>query len=203
MGSAIHGDEAAFGSFPQGGEGPGGSSIQVRILPYLELGPLYYSINHGVFILDKSNVTSTDVTNSVFHCPPDPLAGSHNPSYAGCVGSGDYRNLGVLGGEKPLRLANIRGGLAATVAASEYLVGGAGVVDRLRLVYTPDDFTTGPAPASADAFAARGGDLVGEVPELGGDTKYYKSFYWALGVENITLYNHIITHNKPKGDRHT
>ena len=82
--------------------------------------------------------------------------------------------------------------MAATVAASEYLVGGAGVVDRLRLVYTPDDFTTGPAPASADAFAARCGDLVGEIPELGGDTQFYQGFYWALGVENSILYNHIV-----------
>ena len=69
-------------------------------------------------------MTSTDVTNSVFLCPSDPLAGSHNTNCAGCVSSGDYRNLGVLGGEKTLRLADIRDGLAATVAASEYLVGG-------------------------------------------------------------------------------
>jgi len=109
---ACHDFEAARGGFPPAlfARFPGPEdqhryaafSTHVAILPYLEQGPLYDSLNNSVatFVmdhLDGENATAARTVVDTFLCPSDPMRTDAGPwapnSYRGCLGVDPARRL--------------------------------------------------------------------------------------------------------------
>lgn len=194
FGLAINNYGSAYGGNLPFGASPQGYSIHVNLMPYMEMQPLYNSINqsfHAGISMNKVNSTAFDVSCMTMLCPSDPYAAGQATNYGGCAGGDISSTDGVFGGGS-VNVKSITDGLSATVAMSEFLVGRWDLVDRLRTTYTPNDTTTAP-PAGLDSFAARCQTLTGEQP----NPSYLKGFLWMIGGYDFTLYNHTLPINRP------
>ena len=103
IGMAIHAYEGSFGCFPPGSSywsdpyyvRPGvpcaswtmNSSFLVAILPYLDQGTLFNSINSTQFIFGPANQTIHAQTISTYVCPTDPAAATARPGLSPASGS--------------------------------------------------------------------------------------------------------------------
>ena len=154
---AAHSFASAQGGFPpatlwgypsvQGQNDGGPFSLQVAILPYLDRGDLYNSINlelpsGSLTLLQTYNYTAASQVIGTFLCPSDSFATRSSPfpvnSYRACIGLGEQTVVGNVGvptrngtfwGNSPISLAEIQDGLSTTLAFSEKPVG-SGVVGR-------------------------------------------------------------------------
>ena len=154
---AAHSFASAQGGFPpatlwgypsvQGQNDGGPFSLQVAILPYLDRGDLYNSINlelpsGSLTLLQTYNYTAASQVIGTFLCPSDSFATRSSPfpvnSYCACIGLGEQTVVGNVGvptrngtfwGNSPISLAEIQDGLSTTLAFSEKPVG-SGVVGR-------------------------------------------------------------------------
>jgi prepilin-type N-terminal cleavage/methylation domain-containing protein/prepilin-type processing-associated H-X9-DG protein len=68
-------------------------SVIARISPFLELGPMYSSINFDLTYDDPSNLTATEVSIAVLNCPSDPGPVSLPDGKGGNEGTMSYGNL--------------------------------------------------------------------------------------------------------------
>ncbi len=125
MGLALHHYQEVHGVFPLGGYGGGLSSpgqwdapqIEARrisswgtaILPYMEQGPLYDTINQDRWYLHPENTTAGGTTISTYLCPSNPASSLFKPN-------GDSINSPLFGrndyagnyGERALRCFPLR-----------------------------------------------------------------------------------------------
>lgn len=142
--------------------------------------------------------------NKVFlRCPADSVSNRINvmdflgPHYVNYVGNlGDEMKFPTesngLFALKPVHLGSVVDGTSQTVAMSEFLVTPRDQVDRLRSIYTPNDFQNG-KPADLEEFQDRCLNLRDEVPS----NAMYKGAFWLLGSRENTLYNHVLPPNQP------
>ncbi|GIW86289.1 MAG: prepilin-type N-terminal cleavage/methylation domain-containing protein [Isosphaeraceae bacterium] len=73
----------------------GGWSAQARILPYLELGPVFNSVNFTTSYSHPQNLTVTGLSVSVLLCPSEPRTSVSQHSF----GPAGVLNYGVAGGD--------------------------------------------------------------------------------------------------------
>jgi prepilin-type N-terminal cleavage/methylation domain-containing protein/prepilin-type processing-associated H-X9-DG protein len=154
MGLGLHNYESSNGAFPPAtilvypaaGAGKptwqGSWSINARIAPYLELGPLYNEINFTFTYSDPPNTTVANTPIKLLFCPSDPGptidnstipngqdTGNATSSYGQFVGDwfvwaqGAPRNVSAFGPNFSRVLANFTDGLSNSMAASEGFIG--------------------------------------------------------------------------------
>jgi len=68
-------------------------SVTARIAPYLELGPMYATINYNFTYDDPCNLTASEVTVAMLNCPSDPGPVSLADGKGGYEGTTSYGNL--------------------------------------------------------------------------------------------------------------
>ncbi len=207
FGIALHNYVSSYGLLHKGANSTNGYSLHVAFLPYMEQTPLYNSINLSISAGSGSredNKTAFTTRLGVLCCPSDWYSMSRMSSYdgwtnyAGCVGiqvrpdPPHFRPNGVFGVVSAIGLQDISDGLSATVAMSEFLVGRDDIPERLRVQYSPTDFTTGP-PASLSQFEERCRSLNQEVPSL----QPMKGSPWMFGQLYSTLYDNTLPINSP------
>jgi len=149
IGLALHSYHGTNDAFPMGGSKnpyqPGNywywstMSAHAAILPYLDQGPLYNSINFmwnaetwgGA--AQPSNATIYGTVVSTFLCPSDGFAGVQNTnSYHACYGATTYNlngadSSGIFTVYRSYRIQDVIDGTGTTLAFAEALVGdGAG-----------------------------------------------------------------------------
>lgn len=193
-GLAINNYGSAYGGDLPFAVSSQGYSIHVNLMPYMELQPLYNSINQSfdsAASMNNANSTVYDVSCMTMICPSDQYGVGRATNYGGCAGGDPSSTNGVFGGGS-VNVRSITDGLSATVAMSEFLVGRWDLVDRLRTTYTPNDTTAG-TPAGLDSFAARCQTLTGEQP----NPSFVKGYFWMIGGFDFTLYNHTFPINQP------
>lgn len=227
MGLALHEYHDALGSFPLGksvanaeiGEvsGWGDWGAQALILPFLEQGPLYNTINFewsSRRITAKAvNSTAFNVRLKVYLCPSDRGAFRNNNcnSYRGSVGTTvtQYftRSTGVFGREVSYSIDDVTDGMSNTLAYSEALVGGqtrvnnnrANSITAVTAIATGqsiDAFSVGLQKTQAmlkicsDAMRDAGGPNYPNVSALGGSR-------WGWGEMAVSLFNTIVPPNSP------
>lgn len=131
LGLAIHGYTASHGALPGS---PEIFSIHTQILPYLELGNVYNSINlaSGYYTSELNTVRSTSLAQ--FLCPSDGGIpdGSSSTSYTGCLGvhtdlygnslGGVFQNT-IFSPTRKITLADVTDGTSNTAMMSEWCVG--------------------------------------------------------------------------------
>ncbi|GIW86275.1 MAG: prepilin-type N-terminal cleavage/methylation domain-containing protein [Isosphaeraceae bacterium] len=169
MGLAMQGYETAWGVFPPSPlvqmiaylpNHASHASAHVSLLPYIELQPLYASINfqsefiHPLDLRFGPNTTAASTVVATFLCPSDPRATrrslapvSYRANHGLCIncrgeGSFDYRGV---------RAAAFRDGLSNTLAFSEKPVGSGGT-GRYSPFRDWLDVLPKPAPDTADAW---------------------------------------------------
>ncbi len=162
IGLALHGYHAAFGCLPPAGEscsgiggvtGPQNFSIKARILPFMEMMPVYNSINFAVSAAWNNNSPQSTVDGQFMNatvrsvriysyiCPSDVNESSspsdlHGPasSYAENRGTGRYYNNWNASGiayypgcdphlNRTVTFDRITDGLSQTAAFSEFVKG--------------------------------------------------------------------------------
>jgi prepilin-type N-terminal cleavage/methylation domain-containing protein/prepilin-type processing-associated H-X9-DG protein len=175
MGLGLHNYESGNGAFPPatiltypaaGNAKPlwqGSWSINARVAPYMELGPLYNSINFAWTYSDPPNTTVSYTPVKAFFCPSDPgpslddnsLLGTFNAtaSYGQFVGDwfvwaqGAPLNRAAFGPNASRTLAMFTDGLSNTMAASEGYIGHL----QARQCYTYPTAPPGMTPTSVPA----------------------------------------------------
>jgi len=198
FGVAVHTYLAAYQVFPSGtgAVADHGQSLHVRLLPELELAALYNSYNLSVFIADSTPTrTALETAVSMFLCPSDPLARVGMTNYPGCLGAAPFpAGWGFFcEGTKPFLISD---GMAQTVAMSEFLVGRADAVERLRRVFEPTDINTGP-PAGLVEFTKRCTGLVGEVPIPSTNLASLAGRCYFVSMSPFSTYTHTMPMNQP------
>lgn len=198
IGLAIQNHAEARTHFPTGvGRYPADTSFLVQILPFVEMTPLYDSINMADHMLSNANLTAFNQAPGLYVCPADasqkPMGTGLAVNYAGNTGRSLLDGVGVFL-QRPLAPRDITDGLSQTAGVSEWIAGaglGRGwqensTVYHLTRLYaeTPQDF---------EAFA-RDCDALVNV-----DTERYapasKGQFWLHGSMPTTLYNHTLTPN--------
>jgi prepilin-type N-terminal cleavage/methylation domain-containing protein/prepilin-type processing-associated H-X9-DG protein len=197
FGLALNSYTSLHGTLPLG-YGGNWYSIHVALLPGLEHQAIYNSINLdlGATLDDeRANRTALSSGLSVAICPSDPLAEPQMTNYAGCMGDqrSQFVGNGLFRMRRVVALQEITDGLSSTVAMSEFLVGRRGMTDRMRTVYGPDDFLTGPA-LDLEQFTSRCSRLEKMLPDT---EMILKGAYWYQGHRYSTLYDHGLTMNLP------
>ncbi len=126
LGLALNNYSTAIGSFPGGSNGPG-FSPQLMLLPYLEQGALYSSINMNLGAdtgAGWANRTCGTMTLAVFLCPTSSGAGAGGLDYPGSAGfdEQDSKANGFFAGSSAAcrRPSDITDGLSQTAAFSEW-----------------------------------------------------------------------------------
>lgn len=205
IGMGLSNYYSAFLSFPPPSSYDTGYSLHVSILPFMEQTSLYNAINHRQTVLDAlvdANSTVFVTGCQWFLCPSDSYAGSSRAgwggaiNYAGCIGDAIDMNIsdagGVFGSMKVLDYQGITDGASSTVAVSEFLVGIPGKPERLRALFIPIDFGSGPANNLIE-FEKRCTSLSGE--------QHYnqsnKGNVWMIGAIVNTLYDNTLGINSP------
>ena len=206
IGLALHGYESSYGVFAPG-NGGGGASVHVWLLPHLEQQSLYGSLNFASGVLSEDNWTVTSSKVVTFLCPSDPVARDHHTSYASCRNDGLTEHPGIfphyfvgLQTTPPTRHADILDGTSNTVAFSESLTArwdaaaSGRYPERLRSLYKPAPSGIEP-PADLDRFATRCRALDREVADLSGLLGSYKGIEWHS--RDLSSYNHVLEPNQP------
>ncbi len=138
----------------------GSWSVNARIAPFLELGPLYNSINFSGTYSDPANTTVSYTPVKFLFCPSDPGpsidnasllgTGDATSSYGQFVGdwyvwaNGGPRNRSAFGPNYSRTLAMFTDGLSNTMAASEGYIGHL----QARSCYTSPNSPPGMSPTS-------------------------------------------------------
>ena len=196
FGLAMHNYLIAYNVLPTGLGGDKRYSLHVMLLPYMDQGVIYHSFNMSLLAADASspgpNSTGVYAQIGVLACPSDPYVKAPETNYAGNLGDNRaaYRPNGVFE-VKPVGFQQITDGTSGTVAMAEFLVGRTDQVERLRAVFWPNDFATGP-PLSLIQFSGRCFTLDGM--EARGNIK---GMLWTLGLRECTLYDHTLPINQP------
>jgi len=204
MGLALHNYCSVIGAPPNSINGKR-FSVHAMILPYLERGNLYNSINFSqdpVESLDSGNRTVVRTPVSIFLCPSDSIPGERNAgwtNYAACVGFG-YQKFGYNGYfHPPVPYGAVRSealdGNSSTISMSEWFLGstglGADVSDRLRLIFKSPEFS---GPDQLDEFTSACGAISPGGARLADAES--KGRRWLSGQIGETLYNHVLAPNK-------
>jgi prepilin-type processing-associated H-X9-DG protein len=202
-GIALSNYTSVYDRLPSGMDGRNRYSLQVAALPYMDQGVLFNAINLELMSLSADTAQNSTVFYTslpVLLCPSDPLPGTIGTTYlmlgmtnyAGCIGDDRIpgKSNGVFGRSQPL--ASITDGLSMTVAMSEFLVGRYDFPERLRTMFSPVDFKTGPGNDLV-AFTVRCQDLAGMTPHM----PMIKGELWMLGQRGHTLYDHVMPPNQP------
>jgi prepilin-type N-terminal cleavage/methylation domain-containing protein/prepilin-type processing-associated H-X9-DG protein len=172
IGLALHNYQTNARKFPPSGTSPGGYSIHVFLLPYLEQDNTYQLINFNVTASDPANNLPRSAVIKTFLCPSDPM----NQLPAGWAGTNYRCNNGVnvlnsYGDSDPsgvnaslpppnggfftnsaYTIADISDGASNTAAFSEHLKG-----DFSNAISTPDADTYKPGtyPSTPDEAVAQ------------------------------------------------
>ena len=175
MGLALHNYESTNGAFPPctiltypnttatKPTWQGSWSVNARVAPFMELGPMYNSINFTGTYSDPSNNTVSFTPVSFFFCPSDP--GPHNDD-ATLLGTGDATasygqlagdwyvwsnggpiNRSAFGPNYSRTLAAFTDGLSNSMTASEGYIGHL----QARACYTAPATPPGMSPTSVPA----------------------------------------------------
>lgn len=194
LGLAASSYQATYQVFPPG-VGPGGFSVHVRCLPFVENVPIYSSLNFEHWAASHVNVTARDTEVSLFLCPSDPgypvplVFGWNN--YGSCEGTGALRRAsrGVYADDQPCR--KIPDGTSQTAAMAEMVRGGLYFVrDPLAAV-----FRAGPERAVQE-FEPFLADCVALNPATAPLGLTTKNASWMHGAPGATIYNHALTPNR-------
>jgi prepilin-type N-terminal cleavage/methylation domain-containing protein len=222
IGIALANHHAAEGSFPAAilpdGRGPGRSlssgaliSAHVQLLPYIEEGVLFNTINM-LSLGDRpsaddyrrfrlASVTAASTVVSTFLCPSD-ATGFLMPgnSYRACDGPNPFENDGTpwpggggaFPGLRAMSARNFPDGLSNTVGFSERLrgTGQGGRFDSHRDIWYSGYTNTGSYPASGEM---RSVCAALDAPPSGFFTQAGES--WMTAGYPHTLYNHVATPN--------
>ena len=213
IGLALANYETALGVYPfgVGGKAPQGYkarwSAQSQMLPYLEQGTLFSSMNFGLLPwghdpdYSPQNQTTLSTKVDLFLCPSDTdqiaeefhLAHNNYRASAGTlpinltVGSsrGDGRNDGVFWYQSSTRPASVSDGMSTTAFFSERCLGNSSRPDVLGDYYVAK-------PTAADCDRATTAS-----PRYGFDEIEWSGQRWADGNVYYTRYHHILTPNRP------
>lgn len=204
IGLAIHQHVEARGVPPGGYGKPLDASCLVQVLPYLEQGPLYDSLNvaYPPSSLRRNDVNDTvmNAVVSTFLCPSEPWRGSPfaatAPNYAANAGWDAVNGDGPFTG-LPRALAEIADGLSQTVGVSEWIVGPGDFErgSRLGSLYAvgldrPD------YPRTRPAFARLCDEIASDPASR--PSRPFKAWPdWLTGGLGVTQYNHTLPPNQP------
>ena len=199
IGLALNSYLAVHGTFPPGANGNRAFSFHAMILPQLELGSLYNSINFSgepaYMIVGSSNLTALRTSLHVALCPSDDADSYESTSsvnYAGNGGGGlvltGYSGIFGPGSHPPTTIAMIGDGTSNTSMVSEFLVGS--YYERSREVARPI-FQTADAYTSVVDFPKFVRDCSGGGPFSSGVSNS-KGSNWLLGEYSYTMYNHVL-----------
>ena len=144
-------------------------SVMARISSYMEMGPLYSSINFSLTYSDPPNTTVSNTPIKYLFCPSDPghsiddaaylNTGTATMSYGVVVGNwyvwsnGGPQNGSMFGPNEVRTIASLRDGTSNSLAASEGYIGHM----QARSCYTAPTFppgmsaTTAPSPETSVA----------------------------------------------------
>jgi prepilin-type N-terminal cleavage/methylation domain-containing protein/prepilin-type processing-associated H-X9-DG protein len=193
LGLALHNYHDTYKRLPPGGDARG-FSAQALLLPYLEQGNLYKTINFNVSPTNAANSFPMAQVVLVFVCPSDPQAalpsGMGGNNYVWNYGSdilffsSDTRGVFMFGGTK-VRLQGITDGTSNTAAFCERRKG-----DFNNGVITPEtDLMFAPgAPATADDAVALCNSFDATNPKYQWRSDY--GAYW-IQAYHWTLYQHV------------
>jgi len=168
IGLAMHNYHSAMGSFPMavttaysnvGVQTSWGTlGAQAMLLPYLEQGPLYQSINFSWNLWQGQgtlvNRTAWQSRVSSYECPSDGLVGQENTNnYFGSVGTtvgfrSHPHSRGIFAFQRTYGLQDVSDGTSNTISYSEALVSSTAGAS------TQQKWRDGPAPAGATVSAA-------------------------------------------------
>jgi prepilin-type processing-associated H-X9-DG protein len=151
MGLGLHNYESTNGAFPPTTiltfasttatkpTWQGSWSVNARIAPFLELGPMYNAINFSGTYSDPANTTVSNTPVKFLFCPSDPGGPIDDANYGGTLtatssygqfvgdwyvwSNGGPSNRGPFGPNMSRRLADFTDGLSNTMAASEGYIG--------------------------------------------------------------------------------
>ena len=204
IGLALHGFEGDHGVFPSGAWSSRSYQAEaipphVGLLPYLDQGPLYRSLD-----FDRPGGPggrATWVVVPAFLCPSDSVGFGTN--YRACSGSGPYAHVGdrlVVGAFRsfdPRPAAEVRDGLSNTAAFSEKRISERGKDWDPATDYWHTGLAEGRDVAlGADELIALCATYAGTPVEFGPDA----GRGWADGDFSQTLYNHTAGPNPPWPD---
>jgi prepilin-type N-terminal cleavage/methylation domain-containing protein/prepilin-type processing-associated H-X9-DG protein len=175
MGLGLHNYESANGAFPPATiltyptpakakpTWQGSWSVNARISPFMELGPLFNAINFSGTYSDPANTTVSFTPVKFFFCPSDPgpsidgpmllNTGDATASYGQFVGDwfvwaqGAPRNASAFGPNFSRTIAMFTDGLSNSMAASEGYIGHL----QARACYTWPTSPPGMSPTSVPA----------------------------------------------------
>ncbi len=129
LGIAFSSYVSNLGSFPMMNNGRKGYSAHSMILPYIDNGAVFNSINFSLPFIDRSNITSITTEIKTFLCPSDSSYGlGARNSYPGNVGHSyqiDKRLNGIFvkRPDQPTHLSDIRDGSSTTGLIGEWVLG--------------------------------------------------------------------------------
>jgi len=198
FGLALHNYASVYGVLPAG-QGGGGQSMHLALMPSLDQLALYNSFNFETGFRDDlgSNTTTRFTRLAVLICPSDsvnPAYGWNN--YAGNIGIGlkssGYDGLFNYAGYSPSNIAfrDIGDGTSNTAAMAEWLVGDQSYLDPKRVTYILGK--TGSTPL--DQFTVQCRASAGNLPVNMGMAK---GSNWHEGAWSQSLYDHALSVNDP------
>lgn len=203
LGLAMQSYTAAFGVFPDGGNG---YSLHAMLLPYLEEKNIYDSINFqimaGLGSPNSPNHTVSIMNLQVLLCPSDldSLASKRGgaTSYAGSWGFDDRRGQdnGVFShlSSQPVGPADVTDGMSGTVAMAEWVMGPLSlqVRDRKATIFETPDALLGPAALGRFSWECRNIDAM--TARINNNDKGRE---YLVGGYYHTNYNHNLSINAP------
>lgn len=190
---ACHNYQSSHGVFPPGSLG-NFASAHLRILPYVDQGPLYSQIDLTEDLWTDGNSVARETNLALFRCPSDSAFGLKNgqTNYRGNEGIGvqcdGYRGtfcpISLYGGTV-ITPQNISDGLSHTAGISEALVATGGV-SKLRSL-----FAVSPAIADCQELDRFSAACDAFVPTSHLSDDFSLGRFWCDGDGTSTRYNHI------------
>ncbi len=210
LGAALQSYESAHESLPAGVTNPAGPirnvaegnhiGWMVRLLPYIDEGTTYASIDLAAGVYDPKNAPARAVPVAVFLCPsyrgPTDIHGVRLSNYAGChhdvEGPIDADNHGVLFLNSHVRPEDISDGPAHTIFVGEKLGNGwdlgwmSGTRATLRNTGTPLGMTPGDEDSG---YGVRPAPTAAPIPAPDADPEKAKLFVGGFGSHHATVTN--------------
>jgi len=210
IGVALQNYESTYRCLPSARTGsPHLWSAQAQILPHLEGGSVYQTIDFRFGVLDPVNINAVQAIVPTYLCPSDARQGRLDPNFgpnnylanagSGLQNGGSFRDYGPEGTEpidgvffdkSAVKFADVLDGLTNTAAYSES-VKGTGVD------------TTGAAPTDMMRQFAQGPQLVPVTDTFCAGLTVWngqRGREWARGNLNAASYNHFLTPNHKSCD---
>jgi prepilin-type N-terminal cleavage/methylation domain-containing protein len=207
IGVALHNYHSDHKAFPAGCDKMG-FAVHCYLLPYLEQGAIYKTINFNLPVTDPANQGLQSMVVPTFLCPSDPTdsppSGWAGNNYVGNIGSdlpffapnnGIFFMTGFFTGGFQIRITDIQDGSSNTAAFCERLKGdfSQGILTPATdIILDPQDYSGLVGPNAADiAMNDCRGKSLGFTNEFRSDFGGYWSQAW-----HMTLYYH----TAPPGD---